>query len=259
MCRLAAYLGDPISLQQFLMQPEHSLVVQSWAPQELRYAKLNADGFGIGWYADDGRPAIYTNILPIWSDSNLEHLGRSLENGLWLGMVRSATQGNPVNQANTQPFQDGELLFIHNGYISDFHQGLRPHIECQLRGDIRAAIQGNTDSEYLFALLRQQLADDPDLSIEQALGQLCEQLSQWLDDSEALLNFIVSDGQRLYATRHAHRHECPSLYYTADDDRFPDGQLIASEPLTDSDYWQPVPEHQLLILDPNEPPELIAL
>jgi len=28
MCRMAAYLGPSIRLQQFLLQPEHSLVVQ---------------------------------------------------------------------------------------------------------------------------------------------------------------------------------------------------------------------------------------
>ncbi len=259
MCRLAAYLGDPVPLQQFLLDPPHSLMVQSWAPRELRYAKLNADGFGIGWYARDGKPATYRNILPIWNDTNLNPLCRSLEQSLYVAMIRSATVGNPVSQANTQPFCDQELLFTHNGYITNFHAGLRPVIERELTPVIQADIQGNTDSEHLFALLRQMLSQDAELTIERGLLTLCSRLAHWLEGTEALLNFVLSDGERLYAVRHALNHDCPSLYYTTDDDSFPNGQLIASERLTEAEYWQPVPEHQLLILDRHEPPELIAL
>lgn len=259
MCRLAAYIGTPIPLQRFLLDPPHSLVVQSWAPQELRYATMNADGFGIGWYAADGQPAGYHNILPIWNDTNLNALGRSLEYGLYLAMVRSATAGNPLGPGNTQPFLDRELLFTHNGYVGNFHAEMRLRIDRELLPEIHAGIQGNTDSEYLFALLRQMLHQDPDLTIEQALLNLCSRLAFWLEDTEALLNFVLSDGERLYALRHALNHDCPSLYYTTDDDSFPEGQLIASERLTGSDYWQPVPEHHLLIIDRHEPPELIAL
>ena len=50
MCRLAAYLGPAIPLQQLLLQPSHSLYRQAREPKELIYAKLNADGYGFGWY-----------------------------------------------------------------------------------------------------------------------------------------------------------------------------------------------------------------
>jgi gamma-glutamyl hercynylcysteine S-oxide hydrolase len=259
MCRLAAYIGTPIPLQRFLLDPPHSLVVQAWAPQELCQAKLNADGFGFGWYTRDSRPATYRNILPIWNDDNLNALGRSLEYGLYLAMVRSATPGNPLGLGNTQPFSDHELMFTHNGYIRDFHADMRLRIDRELTPEIHADIQGNTDSEYLFALLRQMLSHDSELTIERALLQLCSRLTHWLEDTEALLNFVLTDGERLYAVRHTLNNDCPSLYYTTDDDYFPDGQLIASERLTGSDYWQPVPEHHLLIIDRHEPPELIAL
>ena len=39
------------------------------------------------------------------------------------------------------------------------------------------------------------------------------------------------------------------LYYTTDDELFPGGQLLASERFTDDSFWQPVPEHHILILD----------
>ena len=32
------------------MNPEHSLIVQSYKPREMISGTVNADGFGIGWY-----------------------------------------------------------------------------------------------------------------------------------------------------------------------------------------------------------------
>ena len=259
MCRLAAYLGPAISLQQLLLEPPHSLYRQSWEPQELIYAKLNADGYGFGWYAPDDKPATYTSALPIWSDSNLPHLARSLSQPIWLAEVRSATEGNPVHQFNTAPFHDDELLCVHNGFIREFHQQVLQHITALLDPGVAAGINGNTDSEYLFACLRQLFADDPALSIPAALARLFELLADWIGDQPALMNIVITEGQRLYAARHGLNHECPSLYYTTDDELFTGGQLIASERLTGDSYWQPVPEHHILVLDPDKPPELLAL
>lgn len=259
MCRLAAYLGPDIALQQFLLEPAHSLYRQSWEPRELKYAKLNADGFGVGWYDPDDKPTAYTSALPIWSDSNLPGLARSLTAPLWLAEVRSATPGNPVHQFNTAPFHDARHLFTHNGFIEDFHHCVQPEISAMLLPDIAAGIRGNTDSEFLFACLRQLLLDDPGAGLAQALHRLFDLLADLISTQPALLNIIVTDGVRLYAARHGINHECPSLYYTTDDELFPAGQLIASERLTGDDFWRPVPEHHLLIISPENPPELHAL
>ncbi len=259
MCRIAAYLGAAIALEKLLLEPPHSLLVQGWAPRELRYARLNADGFGFGWYSEDGQPAVYVNPCPIWSDPNLAPLAHTLVSDLWLASVRSATPGNPVNHANTQPFADGEFLFDHNGLIDDFHRQVRPRLTAELDPTYLPSIRGNTESEYLFALLRQLLNDNPDMPVESALGELMQRVEDWADGHRALMNLVVSDGERLYAVRHAWGDECPTLYYTTDDETFPDAQLIASEPLTESGVWQSVPEHQILILDPEEPPDLLSL
>jgi glutamine amidotransferase len=259
MCRLAAYLGPRIPLKRFLLDPVHSLMEQAWQPMELTYGKLNADGFGFGWFGDDDLPATYTQGQPIWTDANLPRLARALHSDLWFGHVRGATPGMPVHQANAQPFCDDELLFAHNGFITDFALTLRPPIRQFLEPHIDAAIQGSTDSEHLFALLRHLLADDAELSIEDGLTALFELLDGWQKGQPLLLNCIVSDGERIVAARHAINHACPTLYYISDDEAFPGAQLIASERLTDSEFWQPVPENHLLILDPDQPAELLAL
>jgi len=259
MCRMAAYLGPTIRLDQFLTRPTHSLVVQSYAPKELVYAKVNADGYGFGWYNNDQQPCNYRSPMPIWSDPNLQNMGRGLESGLWLGFIRSATEGSSVNHENTQPFYDDEILFMHNGYIENFTSHARRRISDILSNDIRAGIQGTTDSEYLFALFRELLSNDKEISIEEACIQMQNLLADYLDDTKALLNFIISDGELIYAIRHGVNHDSPSLYYSTDDELFPDAQIVASEPMTPDALWQPVPDHHILILSNDDPPELIPL
>ena len=51
-----------------LIEPPHSLYRQSWAPRRQRHGTVNADGFGVGWYADgDPVPARYRRAGPIWA------------------------------------------------------------------------------------------------------------------------------------------------------------------------------------------------
>ncbi len=54
MCRHLAYLGPEEPLGRVLVEPPHSLFRQSWAPRRQRYGTVNADGFGVGWYAPRG-------------------------------------------------------------------------------------------------------------------------------------------------------------------------------------------------------------
>jgi glutamine amidotransferase len=79
MCRLAVYIGASIRLEDLILKPAHNLVEQAYAPREMQEARLNADGYGFGWFDDDGTPAVYTNTMPIWADHNLETLGRRLQ------------------------------------------------------------------------------------------------------------------------------------------------------------------------------------
>ena len=51
------------------------------AKTKLENAKLNADGFGIGWYANNNF-YLYKSILPIWNDSNLLPVAKNLSSNL---------------------------------------------------------------------------------------------------------------------------------------------------------------------------------
>lgn len=259
MCRLAAYLGPPLLLQHFLADPPHSLIRQSWAPEEMDEAALNADGFGLGWYPEPARPATYLSTLPIWSDINLAGLSASLSSPLWMGNVRSATPGQMTGLANTQPFVANHLLFMHNGLIRNFNPVARTRFHEYLSPPIQAGINGNTDSEYLFAILRQQLSEQPGRDLPAQLIEATHQIASLVKDGTALLNIIVSDGENLYAVRHAINGSCPTLYFAPKGTVFPDATVIASERLTQSPDWQPLPEHNLMVITAATGPEFIAL
>src|SRR5579862_9722706 len=77
MCRHLAYLGPPAPLRALLTDPPHSLYRQAWAPRRQRHGTVNADGFGIGWYAgSDLVPARYRRGDPIWGDPSLADIAR---------------------------------------------------------------------------------------------------------------------------------------------------------------------------------------
>ena len=244
MCRLAAYLGPEITLSQFLLEPEHSLVKQSWAPKEMNDGTLNADGYGLAWLANGNVPCTYKNVLPVWSDTNLDGLGLSLSSRLWIANVRSATPGQGISEANTQPFIKDNLIFTHNGCFKPFDKNIKTDLLDILSNEIRAEINGNSDSLYLFALLQQNLLTQK--LLPDAIKNMMDSLKSVCGDKvTALLNLVISDGEFLYACRYALNENCPSLYYSLNDNNV----RIASEPLTANDDWITFPGHSLIIFN----------
>jgi len=256
MCRIAAYLGASISLEQFLRQPAHSLYRQSWEPREMLTAAVNADGYGVAWASPDDRPARYRSTLPVWADPNLDDLGASLNSRWWMGNVRSATEGLGTHTINTQPFCDDQLAFCHNGFITDFQHTLRRRIRLALDDEADGATVGNTDSEHIFALMRSQRTD-----IASALRRSLSLLAQWINeaDTRALLCIAVTDGKTLYAVRSSVNAPPPSLYYHAAYPGQAGGCVVASEAFDDDPGWHPVAPDQMIQLRPGESPAIHPL
>jgi len=249
MCRLLGYIGSSIQLERILCEPEHSLIVQSYQPKEMQEALMNADGFGIGWYhpTREAEPYRYRNIQPIWSDPNLAPLSRYVESGRILAYVRSATPGQAVNLNNCQPFQSGNLTFIHNGYIQDFRDSLYKPIRDRLSDGSYRAIEGNTDSEHLFALFKDALAGSGTSPLVAALETVLKTVETIAHEMRVrvLANMIICDGNRMVASRHAVAGIPPSLYWLQDDPKFPESVIIASEPLFPG-KWHLCPEHSII-------------
>src|SRR5215210_5043520 len=162
MCRMIAYLSETeIPLSSLVLGPEHSLLVQSYAPKEMMSGVVNADGFGAGWYAPelDDEPAVYRSNAPIWADRSFASIAPKVRSATIFAAVRSATPGLPAEESGVPPFASGPYLFAHNGAIKSFRTtAMRP-----LRGLLSDAsyseLLGVTDSETIFALLLDRLQD----------------------------------------------------------------------------------------------------
>jgi ergothioneine biosynthesis protein EgtC len=270
MCRLLAYLGSPIALDSLILRPEHSLLVQSYRPKELEVALLNADGFGFGWYDTVGQklqPYSYRNVLPMWNDGNLPSLCGYIRTGCFVANVRSATPGLPLDFSNCQPFQHGNLLFVHNGYIERFRQTLyRPMRD--LIGDVAYQnIYGLTDSEHIFNLLVHLLEEQPSLSLADGLAQtvdILQTLAHQAGGVRVSASIVVSTGTELVAARFDNQAKAPSFYWLSPSqshsaqsylDSGPshlgsgqshlEGIVLASEPLF-AGAWTPLPQSTLL-------------
>ncbi|MBW4419130.1 MAG: ergothioneine biosynthesis protein EgtC [Myxacorys californica WJT36-NPBG1] len=250
MCRLLGYLGSPISLEQVLSQPEHSLIVQSYQPKEMKSGVVNADGFGVGWYDSDRESESFTykNTVPIWSDVNLPSLSRYVESHCLLANVRSATAGIAVDLSNCQPFQYGQILSMHNGLIKDFRHTLYRPICDRLSDAAYQWVKGSTDSEHMIALLIDEL--ETSSTLIQALHHMLKVLTELGEKHQTPFsaNFILSDGQQLVGSRYAYQLDSPSLYYLKDepvkDHSVSNSVLIASEPLFEGN-WESLPDRCL--------------
>lgn len=252
MCRLMAYLGVPLPLEHLLYKPSHSLIVQSYQPQEMTAGLLNADGFGVGWYHGERstRPFCYKNILPIWNDTNLMDLARYVTSPCIVAYVRSATPGLAVDLGNCQPFRSGQLLAIHNGYIENFRETLYRPMREKLSDRLYQSIHGTTDSEHLFVLILHFLeqlggdANDPEavaIALKQAI-QFTFQLAQ-PHDLKVGANIVLSTGTHLIVSRAANKEPVPTLYWFEQNQ----GVLIASEPLMAGD-WKAMPEQSVAVI-----------
>lgn len=245
MCRLAAYLGEPLFLEELIAKPRHSLMRQSLHAEEAK-AVTQGDGFGIGWYGERDDPGVYREVMPAWSDDNLLALSQTLKSRLFFAHVRAATAGGIARQ-NCHPFRHGRYLFMHNGQVGGYAQ-LRRTLESWLPDTLYARRLGATDSELLFLLALARTR--PDTPVEQAMTSV-------LDDTLALaceqgitqpLRFaaVLADGERLHAFRLASDGQPPTLYLR----RMASGTVIASEPLCeDQPGWQMLPAGAVVSVD----------
>lgn len=252
MCRLVAYFGAPVSLGSLVLEPQHSLYNQSWQARELVYAKVNADGFGFGWYSPAREPRVYRQVAPIWADANLPVLCDELRAPLWLAMVRSATvSANGQNLHDVQPFKFGRHLFMHNGFVADFDAAARRRLIEQLDDATLGELRGLTDSEHLCALAHHfmQAGDDAPAALAKTRDWCAKRLKR-----RAMLNLLVADGRGVCAMRAAVGEDAPSLYYMRASARspYPEGALVvASEKLDRSRAWQAFAPGQILSADAN--------
>jgi gamma-glutamyl hercynylcysteine S-oxide hydrolase len=215
-CRHLAWLGAPRSLGDLILQPPHGLLVQSYAPRRQQHGRMNADGWGVGFYAPARpEPARWRSNRPLWSDASFASVAPVISSGCVLAAVRSATAGMPADETAAAPFQSRRWLLSHNGVADRAVLGPHPAAESACDSALLAA--------HLFGFGPERVAE-----FVTALGHR---------DPGARLNLLLTDGQQILATRWGN-----SLSVLAADD----GVVVASEPYDDDPRWADVPEHHLV-------------
>lgn len=284
MCRLVAYLGHEVLLEDVLVKPHNSIVMQSLHARESNIP-TNGDGFGLGWYAPEisPTPALFTSISPAWNDRNLLNLTAKIKSPCFFAHVRAASAGG-VTQYNCHPFIHGDWMLMHNGGIANF-MAVKRHLRHLLDDDIYNWIQGETDSEHLFALFL-QLAKGNDLTkldvvahvLEITLKRILALVKEFSGSkSEAsYFNICLTNGRRIWAMRFcSDKNSRPETMHYSVGKQFiekagrfhmqpslgsPGSFLLASEKLTTfHTEWHDVPPNHMIIVDTDLIIQLRAL
>ncbi len=224
MCRIfGAVCAAPASVRDELVNSENPLIRQS---------EDHDSGWGMAVYDDlpCATPHIERFPKAAHSDPRFDAATRA-PGRIFNVHVRRATLGG-IKLENTHPFDFGPYTFSHNGTILD--------LRCLRRAGMPDP-SGDTDSELFF--LRLLHTFDPTDPVRSLRGAVASVVAGTVFSG---LNFVFSDGVRLYA----YRLGVFELHWT---ERNGIG-MVASERLT-SDTWHAVDQDVLVVLDPNQPEE----
>ena len=216
MCRHLAWLGTARSLSDLLLEPEHGLLVQSYAPRRQRHGRMNADGWGVGFFSG-GRPepARWRSNRPLWADASFASVAPVISARCVIAAVRSATAGMPADETAAAPFQAGGWLLSHNGVADRTILGPHPSAE--------SACDSAQLAAHLFEFGPERAGE-----FVAAFGR---------NDPGARLNLLLTDGNRVLATRWG---DTLSILRTEE------GVVVASEPYDDDPRWTDIPDHHLV-------------
>ena len=269
MCRWMAYSGDSLLAEEMLFRPKHSLIDQS-LHSRMGATTTNGDGFGIGWYGDGPKPALFKSIEPAWNDQNLRELAGQIKTRLFFAHIRAAT-GTPVQRSNSHPFRYDRWLWMHNGAIRGFHQIKRDLMQA-VDPTLYPDIDGSTDSETLFFLaLSFGLMDDPPRAVERAVGFVEDAGRRYGVEHPIQMTVATTDGSSIWAFRYSSEGQSRTLFYSTKvaalrqlhpelevlTELSDNARLVVSEPLRDlKGAWNEVPESSWGVVRANGDDEL---
>jgi glutamine amidotransferase len=215
MCRILAYLGEPLTVQSLLFDTDNSLVQQSYSPRMMN-TFLNLAGFGMtAWDPTSLHPEVpftyRATTLPSF-DRNLRQIASKLAPTCLIAHVRGVTYSGEavVAETNLHPFQFGgaRVALAHNGHLRQFAR-MRYALVEHVRPELAQWISGTTDSEWIYALVLSQLADPFGLPDTRELADATAAALRILRtvraahgiDTSSPVNLCISTGSSLVATR----------------------------------------------------------
>lgn len=301
-CRVLAYLGEPIPVEDLLYKPDVSFVNQTHRAALLH--RLNLAGSGmLAWDARSEQPEVpyeYRSTSLAIYDRNLRALARKIRATAILAHLRGVAYDTRaiISEQNLHPFlfEGARLALAHNGQLARFDEmrfALLPHI----RPDLARRIRGNTDSEWIYALVLSQLEDpygDHDApqigaAIASALRVMRAVRRELGIHTFSPMNLFLCDGDDLVAAcftfdqgrydglgddYHPPDERALHIWYTTGHSyslysgewrmqnagREATSCIIASEPLThDTSTWRMVPMQHLVYLRRTSGPPSVEL
>jgi predicted glutamine amidotransferase len=229
----------PVRATFWLLDAPDSLDVQS---------RANPDGTGLGIFDSQGAPQLFRQPLAADEDLDFAREARDLESTTWVGHVRHATQGS-VALRNSHPFTQDGRIFAHNGGVGDVTR-----LEQEL-GDDLALVEGDTDSERVFALVTREIRRRGDIGDGLVAGL------SWAAETLPVLalNVVLNTPDELWAVRYPETH---SLFLLASDEGpvtresdagtrltaedAPPHVVVASERLDDDAGWEELEPGELV-------------
>jgi predicted glutamine amidotransferase len=163
----------------------------SWRGFKKR-GKIHRDGWGVAWYLGEGLVGLVKEPRPSVESPIARLMVRGVKSRIVVSHVRWASRGD-VSYVNTHPFVrrlwDRDWVFAHNSTLS----GFREEPEYKLR---KYKPMGETDSEYAFCYILEQLSRLHDRGVEALstkLWGLAGRIGRY-----GKFNFLLSNGEYLF-------------------------------------------------------------
>jgi glutamine amidotransferase len=222
MCRFLGWTGAPKFLDELVLEQEQSLVHQS-ENALIGKTTINADGFGLAWYAARETPCIYKDTQPAWSSPNLTQLASHTRSSLFLAHVRAST-GMATSRNNCHPFGVGKWCFMHNGQAGG-HEKFRQALDGMIPAEFYEHRYGAIESEAIFLIaMGLGLPQDPINAMARAVNMVQKLAEEKGERPYMRFAACWADGDRLV----------PSLFVK----ECKDGYIVSFEPLeSDCSDW----------------------
>lgn len=245
MCRLLYYNGKRIKLKTILIDPSNSLWNQSinanrnkWFKFNKRDHVINVDGFGLGWFDEEEEKfVIYKNTIIPYHDVNINNLSNFIKSRIICGHLRAVKNHKncKVNRENCHPFSYKNILFMHNGLISNFCQ-YKQKLYKMINSQYYDKMEGNTDTEYIFyyylTLLQLEEYGYNREHFLRCFMVMLDKLKKIFVGGTISANIVIVTPEFTIASRYINTSEEPPSLYLHKKEEI----VISSEPLEEGSY-----------------------
>ncbi len=177
MCRVLAYIGPEIPVENLLLKPDNSLINQTLDPE--RHPQLQLAGWGFGAWSEHllkpEEPLLYHRPMAAFYDDNVEGIIPSLQASTLLAHVRAADYNASCVLAdeNCHPFshEGTPWIIAQNGDLPNWRL-LQRELLRHCKDEYLEQMRGTADTEFLYVLLLSLLESDSDEDVQRAFEEM---------------------------------------------------------------------------------------